>query len=65
MDKKMIYVAAVVVVLVAAVAVVMTMNGSDDTESVSGMDDAELKVFGNVNGDRWIDSKDVDLIKDY
>ena len=65
MDKKMIYVAAVVVVLVAAVAVVMTMNGGDDTESVSGMDDAELKVFGNANGDRWIDSKDVNLIKDY
>ncbi len=64
MDKKMIGAVAVVVILVvAAVAVYLVAFNGEDNGTPSALDDAELKVYGNINGDRYIDDKDVNLIK--
>ena len=66
MDKKVIYAIAVVAILVvASVGVYFIMSkdrGADD--SPSSLDGAELKVFGNINGDRYLDANDADMIGD-
>lgn len=66
MDKKVIYAIAVVAILVvASVGVYFVMSkdrGADD--SPSSLDGAELKVFGNINGDRYLDADDADMIGD-
>ena len=65
MDKKAIYaIVVVVIILVAAVAVYVVVSGNDDKgSSPAEMSDAELKVYGNINGDRFIDEDDVNLIE--
>ena len=66
MDRKVIYAIAVVAILVvASVGVYFVMSkdrGADD--SPSSLDGAELKVFGNINGDRYLDADDADMIRD-
>ena len=66
MDRKVIYAIAVVAILVvASVGVYFVMSkdrGADD--SPSSLDGAELKVFGNINGDRYLDADDADMIGD-
>ena len=65
MDKKMIGAVAVVVILVvAAVAVYLVAFNGEDNGTPSALDDAELKVYGNINGDRYIDVKDANLIQE-
>lgn len=66
MDKKVLYVAAVVVILIIAaaaayIAIADRDGGSGD--NVADMDDAELKVYGNVNGDRYLDAADASIIQ--
>ena len=66
MDKKVIYAIAVVAILVVAsvgVYFVMSKDRSVDY-SPSSLDGAELKVFGNINGDRYLDADDADMIGD-
>ena len=66
MDKKVIYAVAVVAILVVAsvgVYFVMSKDRSADY-SPSSLDGAELKVFGNINGDRYLDADDADMIGD-
>lgn len=66
MDKKMIYAVAVVVILVvAAVGVYVVVNRDDGTShgTPAEMDDAVLKVYGNINGDRYLNSDDAALIQ--
>lgn len=64
MDKKMMGVIAVVaILLVSAVAVYVVIGSDDDPGTPTGLDEAELKVFGNINGDSHIDSDDVTLIE--
>ncbi len=77
MDKKVIAAIAVVVIAIAAVAAfVLTNNGngnnaSDDDKNVSiavkTIDrpaDTLLRVFGNVNGDAYINNDDVQYLRD-
>lgn len=65
MDKKALYAIVVVAILVvASVGAYVVMKKDKDDGKGTVLDDAELKVFGNVNGDRYIDSKDVNLLKD-
>lgn len=63
MDKKMMAFSAVLVVLVVAVAGIFLVMDKDETQAPVAMDEAELKVFGNVNGDRFIDKKDLSELK--
>ncbi len=63
MDKKMVAFSAVLVVLVVAVAGIFLMMDKDETQAPVAMDEAELKVFGNVNGDRFVDEKDLSELK--
>ena len=39
------------------------VGNKDDVDSPASMEGAELKVLGNANGDRVIDSKDIDVIE--
>ena len=55
-------IAVVAILLVSAVSVYM-LTSDDDNGTPTGLDDAELQVFGNINGDRFIDSKDQSLIE--
>lgn len=63
MDKKMVVFSAVIVALIVAVAGVFLILDKEGVQSPVAMDDAELKVFGNVNGDRFIDEKDLSELK--
>ncbi len=65
MDKKtLIAVAVVAILVVASVGVYAVKNNKDKSnDPVSDLADAELKVYGNINGDRYINQDDVDLIQ--
>ena len=66
MDKKSM--AAVIVVMILIIAAVSAFVALDDKSIDNGeptvLDNAELKVYGNINGDRYIDDRDVSIIKD-
>lgn len=65
MDKKIIAaIIVVVIVLIAAAAALVVMNNDDDDDvgTPAALADAELKVYGNINGDQVIDQKDIDLL---
>lgn len=66
MDKKMLGAIAVVVVLIiAAVGVYFVYSGDDDPDNGTPVElqEAALKVYGNINGDRYIDESDAALIQ--
>ena len=64
MDKKIIAVALVAIIVVAAVAAVFVASPSSDKGDVDGAtNDCNLWVYGNVNGDNYIDQKDIDLLQ--
>ena len=63
MDKKMISAVAVVAILVVAAVAVFVTNNNDESNEPSTFENAELKVLGNINGDRYINQADVDLIQ--
>ncbi len=60
MEKKtMMIIAVVAVVVIAAAAIIIVMNNNkDEVVNQYSYDEAELKVLGNVNGDRTIDETD-------
>ncbi len=65
MDKKTLTVIAVVVVLVVVIAAVFViMSGNSDKQSRSDATDVRLTVFGNANGDDYLDNDDVQYIQD-
>lgn len=65
--KAIIAAAVVVIVIIAAVGAYAISNnggGGDDTPSVGDVvTDCHLWVYGNVNGDDYIDQKDIDLLE--
>ena len=65
MDKKAIYAIIVVVILIVAAvsAYVVISNDDDGGNEPTVMDEAELKVYGNINGDRYLDASDASLIQ--
>lgn len=68
MDKKILSAIAVVAILVVASVSIYLVTGDDDHGEPTELDKAELKVYGNINGDRFLDNDDVavlnDIIKD-
>ena len=58
MDKKTISVTIVVVILIVASVSAFVMLDDKDDAVAKSFDDAELKVYGNVNGDRFLDEAD-------
>ena len=64
MDRKVIYAIVIVAILIVASAAVYVVynRGGEDVGSPSEMEDAELKVYGNINGDRYLDENDSALI---
>ncbi len=64
MDKKIIAIVAVVaVVVVIGAVVVFTMNGGSKDLPNSNNLEGRLAVFGNANSDDYLDSRDVDYVK--
>ena len=64
MDRKVIYAIVIVAILIVASAAVYVVynRGGEDVGSPTEMEDAELKVYGNINGDRYLDESDSVLI---
>ena len=65
MDKKTISVTIVVVILIVASVSAFVMLDDKDDAVAKSFNDAELKVYGNVNGDRFLDEADAKLIEQY
>jgi hypothetical protein len=66
MNKNTKIVIAVVVILAAVVivaAVFLLNNNEDVTKDAKEMENSELKMYGNINGDGFIDDKDTKIIK--
>ena len=64
MDKKTLSAIIVVIILiVASVSAYTLINNKKGDETVSTFDEAELKVYGNVNGDRFLDADDAKIIE--
>ncbi len=64
MDKKtLIAVAIVAILIIAAAGAYAVNNNKSKSNEPSALADAELKVFGNINGDRYVNQDDVDLIQ--
>ncbi len=65
MDKKAIYAIVVVVILIIAAvsAYVVVSNDDGNSDEPTVMDEAELKVYGNINGDRYLDENDAALVQ--
>ena len=64
MDKKStIAILVVVVILIAAVAAIVAVDNKEDNGEPKAMADAQLKVYGNINGDRYLDDRDANLIQ--
>lgn len=60
----MIYAIGIVAILVAASCIVFFVNkGEGDSDVPAALDEAELKVFGNINGDRYLDERDSKLVQ--
>ncbi|MDR0524092.1 MAG: hypothetical protein LBG62_06720 [Candidatus Methanoplasma sp.] len=66
MDRKILFPVLAIAILVAASAAVFLVRDSDagGDKSPSTMEQAELKVFGNANGDRRIDGTDLEIIEE-
>ncbi|MBR2255184.1 MAG: Ig-like domain-containing protein [Candidatus Methanomethylophilaceae archaeon] len=63
MNMKIVAVAVVAVVLVAGIGAFLVLQNGGDKEQ-TGKSDGRLQVYGNANNDDYLDSKDVDLVKD-
>lgn len=69
MNTKLAAVIVVIIVVVAAVGVyVYTSGGDNDDDKITPELEGEetyLKIFGNANGDYYLDQDDVDIIQGY
>ena len=61
-STKLIAVAVVAIVVVAAVGLVL-MSGDEDSEYRSDNDQGRLKIFGNANNDDYLDEKDIEALE--
>ncbi len=60
----MLYAIGIVAILVvASVAAYYVVSDRDGPGSPTQMDNAVLKVYGNINGDRYLDSRDAEIIQ--
>lgn len=63
MDKKIIAIFAVVIVVASAAVVVVAMNqGDDEEQALTGS--GRLLVYGNADNNDYLDSSDIDEIKE-
>jgi hypothetical protein len=62
MDKKIMSIIVVVIIVIAAIGAyaIISLNSKESSETVMG----DAKVYGNANGDCYIDDADIDIIKD-
>lgn len=66
MNSKLIAAVAVVIVLVAAVGVYFVTQQDESPAMLPDEgQDSYLKIFGNANGDYYLDQKDLDIIQEY
>lgn len=67
MDKKIIAAIVVVVVIIAAAAIIIVANDDNDDDKksygTSTNADSRLTVFGNANGDDYIDDRDIETLQ--
>lgn len=66
MDSKTIAIiaaVAVAIVAIAAAAILLTKDGGETNSSDGGLTGNYLVVYGNANGDAYLDQKDVDFIQ--
>ncbi len=63
MDKKTLSAIIVVIILIVASVSAYTLLNKKGDETVNSFDDAELKVYGNINGDRFLDADDAKIIE--
>ena len=66
MDRKVIFAVVAVAVVIMAAAAVVIANNNEDKEVIRNSNnlDGRLTVFGNANGDDFLDSRDVQYVKD-
>ena len=65
MNPKIIAIVIVAILAIAAIAVFLVMkNGDNGTTSRSEATDVRLTIFGNANGDDYIDQNDVQYVQD-
>ncbi len=62
-NTKTIIVVVAVLAIVVIVAAVFFLGNSDPTKDAKDMEDSELKMYGNINGDGFINEKDTKIIK--
>ena len=62
-NTKIIIAVVVILAIVVIVAAVFFLNPTDVTKDAKDMENSELKMFGNINGDGFIDEKDTKIIK--
>ena len=62
-NTKIIIAVVVVLAIVVVVAAVFLMQPQDVTKDAKEMETSELKMYGNINGDGFIDDKDTKIIK--
>lgn len=69
-QKTIIAVVAVVIVIIVIAAAAVVMTGDDDKDTktkdqaISGMDQTNLHIYGNIDGDDKLTSDDADIIAD-
>ena len=65
MDRKIMAVAVVAIVVIAGIGAVIALGGGDGGKSYGASlnQDSRLTIFGNANGDDYLDQRDVDAVK--
>ena len=64
MDKKIMAVAVVAIVLIAGIVAAISLKGGDGSKSYGASlnQDSRLTIFGNANGDDYLDQRDVSAV---
>lgn len=65
MDKKIMAVAVVAIVLIAGIVAAISLKGGDGSKSYGASlnQDSRLTIFGNANGDDYLDQRDVSAVE--
>ena len=69
MKNQLYLIVGAVVIVVAAAAIAVTFNSSDDSDDTERIDfeyqsEVNLAIFGNANGDDYLNTDDVQVIQD-
>lgn len=72
-ETKYLAVAGIIIVVIAAIGIYLAIGGGDSDESLGGEDsinvtfeynnDIRLAIFGNANGDDYLDESDIELLE--